>query len=141
MASNRVYVDHLKNVPLFSGLTRKQLERIAISGQEIKVKDEITVMEEGARGREAYLIIEGALVVRRNGRKVATLGPGAIVGELSLFDSGGRSATVIAATDCRLFVLNAADFRAVMADVPEVLHRVLASLAGRIRGLEKSVLD
>jgi len=141
MASNRVYIEHLKNVPLFNGLTRKQLERIAISGQEIKVPADTTVMEEGARGREAYLVIEGALLVRRNGRKVASLGPGAIVGELSLFDSGGRSATVIAAADSRLFVLNAADFRAVMADVPEVSHRVLASLAHRIRGLEKSVLD
>jgi CRP-like cAMP-binding protein len=141
MASNRVYVDHLKNVPLFSGLTKKQLERIAISGQEIRVKDQTVVMEEGARGREAYLVIEGALLVRRNGRKVATLGPGAIVGELSLFDSGGRSATVIAAIDSRLFVLNAADFRAVMTDVPEVLHRVMGSLAGRIRTLEKTVLS
>ncbi|MEI8238534.1 MAG: cyclic nucleotide-binding domain-containing protein [Actinomycetota bacterium] len=141
MTSKRVYVDHLKNVPLFSGLARKQLERVAIAGQELLVKDKTVVMEQGTRGREAYLIIEGVLQVRRNGRKVATLGPGAIVGELSLFDSAGRSATVIAIADCRLFVLNAADFRAVMADVPEVSHRVLASLAYRIRGLEKSVLD
>jgi len=141
MASNRIYVDHLKNVPLFNGLTQKQLARVAISGQEVSAPADTVLMEEGTRGRVAYLVIEGALLVRRNGRKVATLGPGAIVGELSLFDSGGRSATVIAATDCRLFVLNAADFRAVMADVPEVSHRVLASLANRIRGLEKSVLD
>ena len=50
--------------------------------------------EEGTVGREFFFIVDGTAAVRRNGRKVATLGPGQYFGELSLLDRKPRSATV-----------------------------------------------
>ena len=52
------------------------------------------IVDQGQTGREAFVILDGNVTVKRNGRKVATLGPGAIVGELSLLDHGPRTATV-----------------------------------------------
>src|ERR671910_320314 len=90
MASKKAYVDHLRNVSLFAGCTRKELERIARSGDEITMTAGSLVVDQGQMGREAFVILDGTVAVKRNGKKVATLGPGAIVGELSLLDHGPR---------------------------------------------------
>jgi CRP/FNR family transcriptional regulator, cyclic AMP receptor protein len=68
---------------------------------------------------------------------VATLGPGSIVGELSLLDHGPRTATAVCETDCSLFVISARHFLAVLDDVPTIAHKLLAVLAGQIRSLNR----
>jgi CRP-like cAMP-binding protein len=137
MASKKAYVDHLRNVSLFSGCTRKELERIARSGDEITMTAGSLVVDQGQTGREAFVVLDGTVTVKRNGRKVATLGPGAIVGELSLLDHGPRTATAVCDTDCTLFVVSQRHFLAVLDDVPTISHKLLASLAGRLRDMDK----
>ena len=137
MASKKAYVDHLRNVPLFAGCTSKELERIARSGDEIKMTAGSLLVDQGQTGREAFVVLDGTVTVKRNGRKVATLGPGAIVGELSLLDHGPRTATVVCETDCTLFVISQRHFLAVLDDVPTIAHKLLAALAGRIRELDR----
>ena len=93
MASKKAYVEHLKSVPLFAGCTRKELEIIARSGDEITMTAGTLLVDQGQTGREAFVVLDGTVTVKRNGRKIATLGAGAIVGELSLLDHGPRTAT------------------------------------------------
>jgi CRP/FNR family cyclic AMP-dependent transcriptional regulator len=138
MASKKAYVDHLRNVSLFAGCTRKELERIARSGDEITMTAGSLVVDQGQTGREAFVILDGDVSVKRNGRKVATLGPGAIVGELSLLDHGPRTATAVCETDCSLFVISQRHFLAVLDDVPTIGHKLLSALAGRIRELDRA---
>lgn len=138
MASKKAYVDNLRNVPLFNGCTNKELDRIARSGDEVKMTAGTLLADQGQTGREAFVVLEGTVTVRRNGRKVATLGPGAIVGELSLLDHGPRTATVTCETDCSIFVISQRHFLAVVDDVPTIAHKLLASLAGRIRELDRA---
>ena len=137
MASKRAHLDHLRNVQLFSGCTNKELERIARSGDEVKMTAGTLLADQGQTGREAFIVLDGAVSVKRNGRKVATLGPGAIVGELSLLDHGPRTATVMCDTDSTIFVISQRHFLAVIDDVPTIGHKLLASLAGRIRELDR----
>jgi CRP/FNR family transcriptional regulator, cyclic AMP receptor protein len=68
---------------------------------------------------------------------VITLGPGAIVGELSLLDHGPRTATVVCDTDCELFVIDQRHFSGVMDEVPAIAHKVMAHLAGLVRDLDR----
>lgn len=138
MASKKAYVDHLRNVPLFSGCTRRELERIAKSGDEITMTAGSLVVDQGQTGREAFVVLDGTVAIKRNGRKVASLGPGAIVGELSLLDHGPRTATAVCETDCSLFVISQRHFLGVLDDVPTIGHKLLASLAGRIRELDRA---
>ena len=140
MASRRVYVDHLRHVPLFKGLSRKALERVAMAGQEVAVSAGTVLMEEGRAGRDAMVVLSGSIVVRRGDRKVATLGPGGVVGELALLDDGPRTATVVCASDARVLVLSAPEFRAVHDDVPALAKGLLSSMAERIRELDRTVL-
>jgi CRP/FNR family cyclic AMP-dependent transcriptional regulator len=94
-------------------------------------------MKEGTAGREAFVIIDGTALVKRNGRKVATLGPGAVLGELAILDGGPRTATAIAETPMTLLVIGQREFTGVLDEVPGLAHKIMASLAGTIRDLDQ----
>lgn len=138
MFSKKAYVDNLRKVALFNGCTNKELDRIARSGDEVQMDAGTMLTDQGQTGREAFVVLDGTVGVKRNGRKVASLGPGAIVGELSLLDHGPRTATVTCDTDCSVFVISQRHFLAVLDDVPTISHKLLASLASRIRELDRA---
>jgi CRP/FNR family cyclic AMP-dependent transcriptional regulator len=137
MASTKAHLDHLSNVSLFSGCTKKELEKIVRAGDEITMTAGTVIVDQGQTGREAFVVLEGEVSVRRNGRRVTSLGPGAMVGELSLLDHGPRTATAVCETDCTLLVIDQRHFRAVLEDVPSMSVKLLAALAGRIRDLDR----
>jgi CRP/FNR family cyclic AMP-dependent transcriptional regulator len=137
MASKKASLEHLRKVALFSACSNKDLEKIAKAGDEITMPAGSLIVDQGQTGREAFIVLEGTVTVRRNGKKVASLGPGTVVGELSLLDHGPRTATVTCETDCVLMLITQRHFSAVLDDVPALSHKLLASLAGRIRELDR----
>lgn len=137
MASMKRHLDTLRNVALFSACNKKELEKVAKASDEIKMTAGSLIVDQGQTGREAFIVLDGEVDIRRNNRKVATLGPGAVVGELSLLDHGPRTATAVCATDCTLLVIDQRRFLGVIDDVPAISHKLLASLASRIRDLDR----
>jgi CRP/FNR family cyclic AMP-dependent transcriptional regulator len=137
MASKKTYLDSLRRVSLFSSCSTKDLEKIAKAGDEVTLSAGTVIVDQGQTGREAFVIISGSATVKRNGKKVATLGAGSVVGELSLLDHGPRTATVVADTDCTMLVISQRQFLAVIDAIPAISHKLLATLAGRIRELDR----
>jgi CRP/FNR family cyclic AMP-dependent transcriptional regulator len=137
MASKKAYVDHLRNIPLFQGCSQKDLEKIAKAGDEVSMPTGSLIVDQGQTGREAFVVLSGSVLVKRNGKKVTSLGPGTIVGELSLLDHGPRTATVTCETDCVFLLLSQRTFLGVVDEVPALGHKLLASLASRIRDLDR----
>ena len=138
MASIKASLGHLRNISLFASCSGKDLERIAKAADEVTVKAGTLIIDQGQTGREAYVILEGTATVRRNGKKVATVGAGAIVGELSLLDHGPRTASVTADTECQMLVISQRNLYGVLEKVPALSHKLLAALAGRIRELDRA---
>ncbi len=137
MASKKSYLESLRRVSLFSSCSNKDLEKIAKAGDEVTMEAGSLVVDQGQTGREAFVILKGSATVRRNGKKVATLGPGSVVGELSLLDHGPRTASVVADTDCVMLVISQRQFLGVLDSIPALSHKLLATLAGRIRELDR----
>jgi len=137
MASKTTYLDSLRRVSLFSSCSTKDLEKIAKAGDEVTLDAGAVIVDQGQTGREAFVIISGSATVKRNGKKVATLGAGSVVGELSLLDHGPRTATVVADTECTMLVISQRQFLAVIDAIPAISHKLLATLAGRIRELDR----
>lgn len=137
MASKKSYLESLRRVSLFSSCSNKDLEKIAKAGDEVTMAAGSLVVDQGQTGREAFVILKGSATVRRNGKKVATLGPGSVVGELSLLDHGPRTASVVADTDCVMLVISQRQFLGVLDSIPALSHKMLATLAGRIRELDR----
>src|SRR5271166_3539872 len=95
----------LSKIWLFSTSSAKDLRTIRRALEEVSVPAGRVLCEEGTIGREFFLIVDGEASVRRNGRKIATLGPEQYFGELALLDRRPRSASVISDTDMLLLVL------------------------------------
>lgn len=123
----------MRDVPLFKGLLRSEVDRIALVMNPREVSAGDVICTEGEPGREFYLIETGEATVERGGQTVAKLASGDYFGELALLDRGPRSATVRALTDGRLYVLHEQAFAAVLNEVPALAQKLLAALARWVR--------
>lgn len=129
----------LHHVPLFASCSKKDLKRIVEVGDEASFKPGDRLVEQGQPGREAFIILKGAARVERSGRRLANLGAGAMVGELALLDNGPRTASVICDTEVDVLVINQRNFHEILRDVPTLAQKILATLAGRVRELDKAL--
>src|SRR4051794_20518769 len=105
MARRDAFIDHLQQVPLFAACTRKDLQLVARRAEDVKVPAGKALASEGETGPEFCVILDGTARASRQGRKVATIGPGAAFGELALLEKAPRNASVTADTDMELVVL------------------------------------
>ena len=99
----------------------------------------------GDSGDGCYLLRSGvvkAAVIARDGqeRLLAVLGPGALIGELSLIDDEPRSATISALKPCELMHLTKAAFFRLADANPQVYRQALKLLAQRLRGANDTVV-
>ena len=134
--ARKAHLDHLASVPLFSACSKKELQAVSRATDEISLPAGKTLCEQGAIGREAFVIVSGSAEVRRNKRKVATIGAGSCVGELALLDHKPRTATVIAATDLTVLVIGAREFAGIVDEIPSIAHKLMKSLAIKVRELD-----
>ncbi len=91
-----------------------------------------TLFVEGAPSANLYVILTGSAVVRKKGRRVARLGPGEVVGELSVILGTPRTATVEAETPIEWLVLDRNSLRKAIDEVPGLGWNVLQSVATRL---------
>jgi CRP-like cAMP-binding protein len=140
MFNRRVYVDHLKGVPLFRACSAKDLRSLAGHADQISIESGATVVTEGDSGREFFVIVSGRAKVTRTGRKINELGPGDFFGELALLVDQPRTATVSAIDDLELVVLHRPDFIAALDEVPGMGTKLAKGLAERIAELDRRVV-
>ena len=128
----------LAGVPLFRGLKRRQLERLAQRFVLREYAPGEAIVTQGTGGEGVFIIIAGqAEAVREqpDGSKVVlnTFGPTDFFGELALLDDGLRTASVIATEATQCLVLTRWDFLAALKNDVEMGITVLQELAKRFR--------
>jgi CRP/FNR family transcriptional regulator, cyclic AMP receptor protein len=126
-------VERLGNVPLFSGVSPKELAKLVTLCDEVVVPSGKTIVEQGSTGYECYVILSGFANVTIDGRVVATLTNGEYFGELAPLDKHPRSATVTATTDLKVLVFGPRQFASALQTVPGLSLKMLASMASRLR--------
>ena len=125
-------VDLIRGVPLFAHCSRGEIAEVAKIADEIDVAADKELTREGDRGREFFVLLEGAATVRRGGRKVNTLGPGDFFGEIALVSRSPRTATVTTTSPSRLLVITDSRFRSLLEHSPRIQLRILEALADRL---------
>lgn len=129
-------LEHLRRVPLFARLGRRELERLGQLADEVEVGLDTHLTEQGHIGHEFFIVLDGRLMVLDGRTPIATLGPGDFFGEIALVESVPRTATVRAEGIVRLLVVGHREFHALMDEFPSVRSAVLDALAERLRASE-----
>lgn len=132
-------VETLRNVPLFKGLSQRQLEQIARLADEMEAPAGRRLANAGDTGHELFIIVDGQASVTTQSRRTITLGPGEFFGEMSLIDGGPRSATVEAATPMKLLVIGHREFWELLNEAPPLVGKIMRALSQRLRDAEAAV--
>src|SRR3954454_2960510 len=125
-------IDLIRRAPLFSNCSRKELDAIAAIADEIDLPKGKTLIREGERGREFFVLLEGQADVRKGRRSLRTMAAGDFFGEIALIGNTPRTATVVAKTPVRALVITDRAFRALLQQMPELQGKVLQTLAERL---------
>ena len=132
MARRDQYLEHLASVPLFADCTKKELRALAQLVTPITVHPGMVFIRQDEIARELMIIESGTATVRRNGRKVAELGAGSIVGELAVVLERKRNASVTADTELSLLVIDSRAFATLLDEIPGFSRRLLHTVATRL---------
>ena len=123
--------EDLERVPLFSGLSQRQLRRLAKDFRERRVPAGVLLARQGEMSGVAFFVIaEGEAAVIVDGTRVGTLGPGDHFGELGMISESERTATVEAVTAMRCHTIQFWHFRAFAKRNPDVTWKLLQHVAG-----------
>jgi CRP/FNR family cyclic AMP-dependent transcriptional regulator len=137
-------VELLARVPLLTGLSQDELERIAQVAVPRSFPKGARVFHEGDESDACYIVRSGEVRVTRehsDGRAItlATLGEGEIFGELAMLDGEVRSASVEALADTELLAVAARDMRGLLERNPEITAKLVVALTRRVRETNERV--
>ncbi|HEU5278090.1 MAG TPA: cyclic nucleotide-binding domain-containing protein [Gaiellaceae bacterium] len=125
-------VELIKKVPLFSKLSKKGLEEVAQIADEIDLPQGRVMAEQGDRGREFVVLLQGEADVTKDGQRINVMRDGDFFGEIALVTKMPRTATVTATTPVRVLVITERDFDTLLKRAPEVSKCVAEALAERL---------
>jgi CRP/FNR family transcriptional regulator, cyclic AMP receptor protein len=134
-------IEQLRAVPLFAGLSDRDLRHVLESGKEVRFEAGQAVVEEDLSGVGFHLIVGGSANVTAHGSAISVAGPGEYFGEMSVLDGLPRSATVTAATALTTFSIPAWSFNELLDRHPSMAKALLIEISRRMRALTDSVTN
>lgn len=123
-------VERLAALPLFGELDHHDLAQLTGSVREVTAAEGDVLIEQDTVPTELLVIEDGSVEVLHDDLLIATLGPGEVVGEISLVDPQRRTATVRAATPVRAVALGFEAIATLEQEMPEIT-RALRQIARR----------
>ncbi len=127
-------LEMLARVPLFEGAAKRHLRHLAKLTRLEQFEAERELITQGQPSRAAFVVVAGTATVRRNGRRIADVGPGDIVGELGLLLDQPRNATVRSTTPMLCLALDRAGLRSAVLEHPAFGWHLLQTVAHRLSG-------
>ena len=139
-----MYKQTIKSVPLFSDLTDKEVDLLAVSGSRRKFPGKNVVFQEGDIGEVLFIILSGRVKVLLTGKDgqefiLSFLGPGNFFGEMAILDSAPRSASVVTVEPCEFFLLGQKELTGLLKNHPSIAMKMLKNLSQRLRKISEQV--
>jgi CRP-like cAMP-binding protein len=129
----------IRAVPIFQELRDDFLVRLASVMDELSFPRDHTIFTQGQEGRSLYIVVSGLVRVHIGDRDLAQLRQGTCFGEMSLFDSEPRSASVTALEECECLVLTQLQLYDAIDETPGIAVNIIRLLSRRIRELNSKV--
>jgi CRP/FNR family transcriptional regulator, cyclic AMP receptor protein len=134
------WISVLGEVPLFAGLSRRHLNKVAGVTTVRRFHNKTAIVREGENAEALYVVLDGAVSVRRRGLPDLSFGMGSVFGEMSLLDKGPRSATVVAEGPVACLVIPQPRFLKMLRTEPAIALALLRELAARLRAVQATSL-
>ena len=141
--------DIVKSMALFEGFNRNECEVLCEYMDCYGAPSKTTILQEGVQGDFLVIILTGQIKVEKASDKivnaeVARLGPGGVLGEMSLFDGQPRFASCITTLPTDFAVLSRESINDLLVDHPRLCNKLLLILlqvmAERLRVTTKRML-
>jgi len=117
--------NRLKAIPLFSHLSDEEAKRLSAFATETSAAEGQILMKQGDYAVELIAIEEGTADIIQDGKKIASLGPGDLIGEMALFNHEPRNAHAIATSPMRLLKLTHWEIRRMSDETVERIREVV----------------
>lgn len=129
----------LAAVPLFEGLSKRQLKQVAKLATLVEHPAGATIVKQGGPGESFMAVVSGQGKVQVSGKTVGRVLPGDHFGEISLLDGSSRTASVVAETPMTLLRIQHENFlKALVEDSPLALA-LMVGMARMIRRVDRSI--
>jgi CRP/FNR family cyclic AMP-dependent transcriptional regulator len=142
-----MHEDTLAHVELFAGLEKKDLQLLAGACRERNYSAGSKLIKQGDTGVGLYVITVGTVHITKETDPdkaeldLGTVGPGNVLGEMSLLDDLPRSANVTAVSEVTALLLPVWEFRTTLRNHPDIALKLLATLSRRLRKAESISRD
>lgn len=138
--------DRLRSAALFAALDDDAAAALRASMVEVRLAKGEVLFNEGEPGEKLYVIETGKVKLGHtapDGREslIAVLGSGEMLGELSLFDPGPRTATAVAITATKVLSMGHEALLPWLVGRPDLAVALLAALARRLRRTNEALAD
>ena len=130
--------DELAALSLFADLSRPEIEAAAQIFGEVWFGEGERIIRESLSGTGFFLILDGEVAVRANGRDTATLGRGSFVGEVSALLGELPSADVVALRRTRCLTLSGPALHEFLIAHPAITYRMLLEQTRRLRATTRA---
>jgi CRP-like cAMP-binding protein len=123
----------LESVPLFSELSRKDRKAVARHADEVDLPSGATIVEQGRLAYELFVIQSGTADVQIDGKVIAQIEAGDVVGEIGVMQTHMRTATVVATSPVKAIVIYGPELTALTESLPGVraeLERLITERTG-----------
>jgi CRP-like cAMP-binding protein len=122
--------DTLARMPLFRPLAERELLRVLQVTDVVGYKNGETVITEGEKGEELFIVLSGQVKVMRGGAELAHLHPGDHFGEMALVRSQPRSATVISEGNSEMMQIRRTEFFEILRKEHQLAVKLLWQFLG-----------
>jgi CRP/FNR family cyclic AMP-dependent transcriptional regulator len=133
------HVEALRAVPLFSGLSTRELMSILRSTHGVEFSPGVDIVTQGEHGKGFFVMTKGTAAVKVEATEVAALGPGSYFGEMAVIDGGPRTATITATAPTFVLELTRTALLRVIESDASVANAMDVELSRRLREAGESV--
>jgi CRP-like cAMP-binding protein len=113
---------------------------VKISKQQ-KFQSGETIVKKGDEGTGFYLVLDGAVEIRSDGKILSKLGSGQFFGEMSVVDTQPRSADVVVVEPSRVLFLSSWSFKSLISERPRIAVKMLQEFVRRLRNTDRALSE
>ena len=115
--------------PVFQGLPRTEIARLTTMANILSCNAGDLIVRQGTGDQTVFVVLEGAVLVQRDGRTIARLMPGSVFGEVAFLAQVPRTADIVTACDSRLICLRPSTLSALIDSKSQYLQQFLLNLS------------